>query len=49
MGAPLPEVRKERLLRAVRYYVAKGHLIREEKVEAAPNITQDRIRDKLQT
>ena len=47
MGAPLPEVRKERLLRAVRYLVTKGHLIREEeKVEAAPNV-QDRIREQV--
>ena len=46
-GAPIPDIRKERLLRAVRYLVQKGRLIREEiKVENAPNI-QDRIREQV--
>jgi len=46
-GAPIPPVRKERLLRAVRYLVEKGRLLREEeKVEGVPNI-QDRIREQV--
>lgn len=46
-AAPIPEIRKERLLRAVRYLVAKGKTIREEeKPETVPNI-QDRIREQV--
>ena len=47
LGAPVPEVRKERLLRGVRYLVAMGLTIREEeKADAVPNI-QDRIREQV--
>jgi len=47
LGAPVPEVRKGRLLQAVRYLVAQGMTIREEeKADAVPNI-QDRIREQV--
>lgn len=47
LGAPLPEVRKERLLKAIRHLAEKGKTIREvEKVEGLPNI-QDRIREQV--
>jgi hypothetical protein len=46
-GAPVPEVRKERLLRAIKYLVSRGRLLREEeKSENLPNI-QDRIREQV--
>lgn len=47
LGAPVPEVRKERLLRGVRYLVEAGqHIREEEKSEGIPNI-QDRIREQV--
>lgn len=46
-GAPLPPVRKERLLKAIRHLAEAGKNIREvEKVEGLPNI-QDRIREQV--
>ena len=47
LGAPLPEVRKQRLLKAVKHLAEKGKSIREvEKVEGVPNV-QDRIREQV--
>jgi hypothetical protein len=47
LGAPVPEVRKERLLRAIRYLTHKGLSIQEEvKADSTPKI-QDRIRDQV--